>query len=143
MRNTIGYNIFAMVLISLKQVLSSNINVGFQITLGTICLFGFLTFSSGTTLYHGRVPRLTSDNFTCLPNTRQSGSTITSVSAGHIILTQTQPVRQPQQELNPLPPHQKLRALPTELPRPLTMGAKRGKKKKRKKKKNIMKKKRR
>ena len=51
------------------------------------CLLGFLTSSSTTRLYHGRVPRLTSDNFTCCQNTRQSGETMTSVSVGHIILT--------------------------------------------------------
>ena len=43
-----------------------------------------------------------------------------SVSAGHIILTPTQPVGsgRPQRESNPGPPHQESRALPTELPRP-------------------------
>ena len=46
---------------------------------------------------------------------------MTSVSAGHIILTPTQPVGsgRPQRESNPEPPHQESRALPTELPRPL------------------------
>ena len=45
---------------------------------------------------------------------------MTSVSAGHIILTPTQPVgsRRPQQESNPGPPHQESHALPTELTRP-------------------------
>ena len=45
---------------------------------------------------------------------------MTSVSAGHIILTPTQPVGsgRPQRESNPGPPHQESRALPTELPRP-------------------------
>ena len=45
---------------------------------------------------------------------------MTSVSAGHIILTPTQPVGsgQPQRESNPGPPHQESSALPTELPRP-------------------------
>ena len=45
---------------------------------------------------------------------------MTSVSAGHIILTPTQPVGsgRPQRESNPGPPHQEPRALPTELPRP-------------------------
>ena len=47
---------------------------------------------------------------------------MTSVSAGHIILTPTQPVgsRWPQRESNPGPPHQESHALPTELPRPPT-----------------------
>ena len=41
---------------------------------------------------------------------------MTSVSAGHIILTPTQPVGsgRPQRESNPEPPHQESRALPTE-----------------------------
>ena len=45
---------------------------------------------------------------------------MTSVSAGHIILTPTQPVGsgRPQRESNPGPPHQESRALPTEIPRP-------------------------
>ena len=45
---------------------------------------------------------------------------MTSISAGHIILTPTQPVRsgRPQRESNPGPSHQESRALPTELPRP-------------------------
>ena len=42
------------------------------------------------------------------------------VSAGHIILTPFQPVwsGRPQRELNPAPPHQESRALPTELTPP-------------------------
>ena len=42
------------------------------------------------------------------------------VSAGHIILTPTQPVGsgRPQRESNTGPPHQESSALPTELPRP-------------------------
>ena len=49
---------------------------------------------------------------------RQSWETMTSVSADHIIPTTTQPVGsgRPQRESNPVPPHQELRALPTELP---------------------------
>ena len=45
---------------------------------------------------------------------------MTSVEAGHIIPTPTQPVGsgRPKQELNPGPPHQETRALPTELPPP-------------------------
>ena len=51
---------------------------------------------------------------------------MTSVSAGHIILTPTQPVgsARPQQGSNPGPPHQESRALLTELPRPLKEGKK-------------------
>ena len=50
---------------------------------------------------------------------RQSWETMTSVSAGHIILIPTQPVGngRPQRESNPGPPHQESCALPTELPR--------------------------
>ena len=45
---------------------------------------------------------------------RQSWETMTSVSAGHIILTPTQPVGsgRPQRESNPGPHHQESRALP-------------------------------
>ena len=51
---------------------------------------------------------------------KQSWETKTSVSAGHIILTPIQPVGRgrPQRESNPGPPHQELRALPTEPPHP-------------------------
>ena len=56
------------------------------------CLFGFLTSSSTTRLYRGRVPRLTPEN-DVLPHTRKSGETMTSASAGHIILTPIQPVQ--------------------------------------------------
>ena len=51
---------------------------------------------------------------------RKSWETMTSVSAGHIILTPTQPVGggRPQQELNQGPPHQESRPLPTELSAP-------------------------
>ena len=51
---------------------------------------------------------------------RQSWETMTSVSAGHIILTPTQLIGsgRPQRGSNPGPPDQESRALPTELPRP-------------------------
>ena len=47
---------------------------------------------------------------------------MTSVSAGHMILTQTQPVGsgRPERESNPGPPHEESRVLPTELLRPRT-----------------------
>ena len=70
----------------------------------------FLTSSSATRLYRGRVPRLTSDNSTCC-HTRQGRETRTSVSAGHIILT-------PSQSVEPTTSSPGSHALPTELPRP-------------------------
>ena len=98
-----------------------------------VWLVGFLlTPSSATRLYPGRVPRLTSGNLNVLPLTRQSGETMVSVSAGHIILTPTQPVGsgRPQRGPNPGPPHQESRALPTELPPPPPPPPKKKKKKK-------------
>ena len=85
-----------------------------------VCLFGFLTSLSTTRLYRGRAPRQSVWQFYVLPHMRQSCGTMTSVSAGHIILTPTQPVGsgRPQGESNPGPPDQESRALPTELPRP-------------------------
>ena len=52
---------------------------------------------------------------------RQSWETMTSVSAGHIIQTPTQPVGsgRPQRESNPGPPHQESRALPQSYRAPL------------------------
>ena len=49
---------------------------------------------------------------------------MTSVSAGHIILTPTQPVGsgRPQQGSNPGPPNQESRTLPTELRRSPRIG---------------------
>ena len=85
-----------------------------------VCLFCFLTSSSTTRLYRGRAPRQSVCQFYVLLHMRQSWETMTSVSAGHIILTPTQPVGsgRPQWQSNPEPPHQQSRALPTELPRP-------------------------
>ena len=61
---------------------------------------------------------------------RQSWETMTSVSAGHIILTPTQPVGsgRPQRESNLGLAHQDSCALPTELPRPPNPDRKRGSK---------------
>ena len=56
--------------------------------------------SSATRLYRGRVPSLTSDNFFVLPHTRQSGETMTSVSAGDIILLRTEKVTHTQRQNN-------------------------------------------
>ena len=66
---------------------------GLEIFLNVILfvwLVVFLMSSSTTRLYRGRVQRLSSDNFMCCHT--QSGEIMTSVSAGHIILTPTQPV---------------------------------------------------
>ena len=52
-----------------------------------VCLFGFLTSALATRLSHGQLQRMTPDNFT----QKQSGKTMTSFSAGHIILTPIQP----------------------------------------------------
>ena len=51
---------------------------------------------------------------------------MTFVSAGHIILTPTQPAwsGRPQRESTPRPPHQDSLALPTELPRPAVIEVK-------------------
>ena len=85
------------------------------------CLFGFLMSSSTTRLYRGRAARQSLWQFYVLPHMRQSWETMASVSAGHIILTPTQPVGsgRPQRESNPGLPHQESHALPTELPHPL------------------------
>ena len=85
-----------------------------------VCLVGFLTSSTTTKLYRGRVPRLTSDNFTCCHTRDRARRPWLLVSAGHIILTPTQPVGsgRPQRESNLGPHHQVSSALPTELPHP-------------------------
>ena len=53
----------------------------------TVCLIdwlvGFLTSSSNTRPYRGRVPRQSVRQFYVLPQMRQSWETMTSVSAGH------------------------------------------------------------
>ena len=87
-------------------------------------LVGFLTSSSTTRLYRSRAPRQSVWQFFVLPHTRQRGETMTSVSAGRIILTPTQPVGsgRPQRESNPGPPQQESRAPPTELPCPHRRG---------------------
>ena len=38
-----------------------------------ICLFGFSTSSSAARIYRGRIPRLTSDNFTCCLTEAEQG----------------------------------------------------------------------
>ena len=83
-----------------------------------IYLSDFLTSSSTTMLYRGRVPSLASDNLYVLPHTRQSGETMASVSSCHIILTQPVGSERPQRGSNPGPPDQESSALPTELLRP-------------------------
>ena len=67
-----------------------------------LAFFGFLTHSSASRLYRGRVPRLTSDNCTCR-YTEIDWYTMTSVSFSHIVLTPTQPEgnRRPKRGSNP------------------------------------------
>ena len=105
-------------------------------------LVGFLTSSSTTRLYRGRAPRQSVWQFYVLPHMRQSWETMTSISAGHIILTPTQPVGsgRPQQGSNPGPPDQESRALPTELPRPPNKQKTKNKNKTKQNKKNRQKK---
>ena len=66
------------------------------------------------------LPRQSVWQYYVLSHMRQSWETMTSVSAGQIILTPTEPVGsgRPQRGSNPGPPHQKSHALPTELPPP-------------------------
>ena len=95
-------------------------HTGFEEGKSSVWLVGFLTSSSTTRLYRGRAPRQSVWQFYVLPHMRQSWETMTSISAGHIILTPTQPVGsgRPQRGSNPGPPYQESRALPAELPRP-------------------------
>ena len=55
--------------------------------LGLVWLVEFLATSSTTRLYRGQAPRQSVGQFYVLPHMRQSWETMTSVSAGHIILT--------------------------------------------------------
>ena len=73
-----------------------------------VWLVGFLTSSSRLS------PRQSVWQFNVLPHMRHSWETMTSVSAGHIILTPTQPVGsgRPERGWNPGPPDQESRALP-------------------------------
>ena len=48
-----------------------------------VCLFGFFTSSSATSLYRGRVPRLTSDNFTCCHTQDRAGDHDFCLSRSH------------------------------------------------------------
>ena len=70
-------------------------------SIGLVCLVGFLTYSSTTRLYRGRAPRQSFWQFYVLPHMRQSWETMTSVSAGHIILTPTQPVADLPPQISP------------------------------------------
>ena len=85
-----------------------------------VCLFLFRSVLVNNWVISRTGPKTDVWQFYVLPHMRQSRRTMTSVSAGHIILTLTQPVGsgRPQWESNPGPPHQKSRALPTELPPP-------------------------
>ena len=117
----IGVLVFKMAeVIDSTKALSINFETLPENWIQSIRLFVWLTSSSTTRLYRGRAPKQSVWQFYVLPHMRQSKETMTSVSAGHIILTPTQPVGsgRPQRESNPGPPHQESRALPTELPCP-------------------------
>ena len=87
----------------------------------TVCLVGwFLNILVNNKAISRMGPKSDVWQFYELPHMRQSEETMTSVSAGHIILTPTQSVGsgRPQWGSNPRPPHQKSHALPTELTPP-------------------------
>ena len=75
------------------------------------------TSSSATRLSRGRVPRLTSDNFTCCHTETERGDHDFCLSRSHYADTDSSSGRLVQGS-NPRPPDQKSRALPTELPPP-------------------------
>ena len=82
-----------------------------------VCLFGwlvgFLTSSSTTRLYRGKIPRLTSDNFTCCHTRDWAGDHDFCLSRSHY--TDTNPTSR-ERESNPGSPHQESHAVPTESP---------------------------
>ena len=72
-----------------------------------VCLVGFLTSSSVTRRSSGRVPILTSDNFTCCQSAtheRERGYRDLCLSRSHYTDTD------PESESNPRPPHQRPRS---------------------------------
>ena len=105
---------------TVTQVLGDSVHSTQRVGALFVCLVGIFTSSSTTSLYRGRAPRQSVWQFYLLPHMIQSWETMTSVSAGHIILTPIQPLGsgRPQRESNTGPPHQESHALPTELPRP-------------------------
>ena len=90
---------------------------GESVVIVAICLIGFLTSSSTTRRTGPKIERLT---IVLAAAHETEWETMTSVSAGQIRLTPTQPVGSGrlQRESNPGRPHQESRALPTELPTP-------------------------
>ena len=87
-----------------------------------VCLFGFLTSSSSTRLYRGRVPRLTSDNFTCCHTRDRAGDHDFCLSRSHYTdIDPTSRERAATAGIEPRTSSPGARALPTELPRLLSL----------------------
>ena len=82
-----------------------------------VCLVGFLTPSSSTRLYHGRIPRLTSDNFTCCHTETKRGDHDFCLSQSHY--TDTYPTSREWAATAGIKPGT---SLPTELPPPPSTG---------------------
>ena len=85
-------------------------------SLKTACLFRFLTSSSTTMLYRGRVPRLRSDNFMCCYTLDRAGRPWLQSQPSHY--TDTDPTSG-ERGSNQGSPNQEWRVLLTELPGPL------------------------
>ena len=105
--------IFCSSLSNLREQLDTNVQPSRGSAQGSMS-------SSATRLSRRLVQRLTCLTILHATTQRQSKETMTFVSAGHIILTQTQPVgsERPQRRSNPGSPHQECRDLSTELQRP-------------------------
>ena len=84
-----------------------------------VWLVGFLTSSSATRLFHRRVPRLTSDNFTCCHTETKRGDHDFCLRQSYYDYTDTDTTsRKLARESNSRPPDQESNAPPTKLHRP-------------------------
>ena len=111
--------LFQASLVSFEKRIWSEFSSFFSVTIhdrcsqicGVVCLFGFLTSSSATRLSHGRVPRLTSDNFTCCHTETEQGDHDLCFSRSHY--TDTDPTSGEQVwGSHPQLPDHELHALP-------------------------------
>ena len=76
-----------------ERCMDEHVNTDESFLIVLVCLFvWFLNVLVTTRLYRGRAQRQSVWQFYVLPHMRQSWETMTSISAGHIILTPTQPV---------------------------------------------------